>query len=420
MTNFTDTGDEHFLEVIESRSRVFRIMYDTIIEVESVGEQEIFEILCKKLLIISGAKGCALASYDAASKALRLKAVHTQTAVQPSVGDSAIQLSPELKELFTSRYLIECKGIGPMTQLGELFQDALGICIEENHAAFSCVQGQELLAIGALQMETGKRLHMKDLIESYLKLAGMIIQRSNALKTLEQQAVQLEEWNRELKNRVEAQLAEIQGMSRLKRFLSPQIAELIINSENESALDSHRRNISVVFCDLRGFTAFSETAEPEDVIQVLRDYHELVGPLVFEYEGTIDSFSGDGIMMFFNDPVRCSDPSRRAVEMSVEIRNRVKLLLTKWKKLGFNLGFGVGIAEGYTTMGMIGFKDRIDYSAIGSVPNLSARLCGEAKDGQILVSSRVAASLEGVIKLEPVGDLELKGFHKPVPAFNVP
>jgi class 3 adenylate cyclase len=147
---------------------------------------------------------------------------------------------------------------------------------------------------------------------------------------------------------------------------------------------------------------------------------ELIDPLVFEYEGTIDRFIGDGIMMFFNDPVKCSDPSKRAVEMSIEIRQRIQSQSKEWEKLGFNLGFGLGIAEGYTTMGMIGFKDRIDYSSIGSVPNLSARLCGEAKDGQILVSSRVAASLEGVIELEPVGDLNLRGFHKPVPAFNVP
>ncbi|MEJ1340086.1 MAG: adenylate/guanylate cyclase domain-containing protein [Candidatus Sedimenticola sp. (ex Thyasira tokunagai)] len=420
MSHSDDSRVEHYLEVMESRSRVFRLMYDTVIEVESADEQQIYDIICKNLRSICGAKHSAIASYDAASKTLSLRSTHSEAGARGDAGEKSLSLSQELETLFTSQYLIQCEDSDQLTQVSTLFSDALSSCTDEKYAAFSCVQGGELLAIGALQIETDQRLRMKDLIESYLKLAGMIIQRSNALKTLERQAVQLEEWNLELKIRVDKQLAELERMGRLKRFLSPQLAELIISSDNESVLDSHRRNITVVFCDLRGFTAFSETAEPEDVIQVLRDYHELVGPLVFQHDGTVDSFIGDGIMVFFNDPVPCTEPSRRAVEMAIEMRDRVKSLSAKWEKLGFHLGFGVGIAEGYATLGIVGFEGRIEYSAIGSVPNLAARLCDEARDRQILISRRGAASLEGVLEVKPIGVLNLKGFHEPVPAFDVP
>ncbi|MET0093077.1 MAG: adenylate/guanylate cyclase domain-containing protein [Sedimenticola sp.] len=420
MPDTRNTNGEHYLEVIEARSRVFRIMYDTIIQVESADEEQMYHIICNNLLNICMAKGCALAAYDPESQQLTLKSVHTSAGRLVDIGDRSVTLSRELQNLFGSRFLIECEDSVQQSEMGALFHEVLGISSEEQHAAFSCVQGDEILALGAMQIGKTQRLRMKDLIESYLKLAGMLIQRGNALKKLEQQAVQLEEWNRELKNRVDAQLGELERMGRLKRFLSPQIAELIISSDKESVFDSHRSNITVLFCDLRGFTAFSETAEPEDVIQVLRDYHAMIVPLVFQFEGTVDSFIGDGVMVFFNDPVPCTEPSRRAVEMAIEMRKRVQTLSIKWEKQGFNLGFGVGIAEGYATLGIVGFEERIEYSAIGSIPNLAARLCGEAQDCQILVSPRVQASLEGVVTMEPVGELNLKGIHKPVPAFNVP
>jgi len=192
-----------------------------------------------------------------------------------------------------------------------------------------------------------------------------------------------------------------------------------VSQGDENILESHRREIVVVFCDLRGFTAFAETAEPEEVLELLREYHAALGPLVGEFEGTLDHFSGDGIMVFFNDPVPCPDPAERAVRMAVAMRTAANALIAGWRRRGRELGFGVGIAQGYATLGQIGFADRSDYTAIGTVCNLAARLCGEAKDGQILLSRRVAAAVEETVAVEEIGTLSLKGLAQPVAAFNV-
>jgi adenylate cyclase len=236
---------------------------------------------------------------------------------------------------------------------------------------------------------------------------------------LEGQALQLADWNRTLEQRVAEQLAELERIGRLKRFLSPQLAELIVSTGEEKLLESHRREVTVVFCDLRGFTAFSETAAPEEVMQVLREYHTALGELIFRFEGTLERFTGDGLMVFFNDPIPCPDPAARAVRMAVAMRQRVGELTGTWRKRGHQLDFGVGIAQGYATLGKIGFEGRFDYAAIGTVTNLAARLCGEATGGQILISQRVHAAVEGLALIEPVGELWLKGFGKPVPAFSV-
>jgi class 3 adenylate cyclase len=233
------------------------------------------------------------------------------------------------------------------------------------------------------------------------------------------QADDLAAWNRTLEERVAQQLQEIESIGRLKRFLSPQVAELILSTGNEHILESHRRAISVVFCDLRGFTAFAETAEPEEVMSVLREYHAALGALIHKYEGTVERFAGDGVMILFNDPLPCPDPNERAVRMSVEMRDRVAELANKWRKAGHELGFGMGIAHGYATLGRIGFEGRFDYSAIGTVVNLAARLCADAKDGQILIDGKVQAAIEQSAGTEPAGELTLKGFHRPVRAFNV-
>jgi adenylate cyclase len=236
--------------------------------------------------------------------------------------------------------------------------------------------------------------------------------------TVQEQAARLEEWNRTLEQRVAAQLAEIERLGTLKRFLSPQVAELVAAGD-QRLLESHRREITVVFCDLRGFTAFAETSEPEEVMGILRQYHQALGELIFRHEGTVEHFAGDGVVVLFNDPLPCPDPSARAVRMAIAMRGRVAELAQAWRRQGHDLGFGVGIAQGYATLGTIGFEGRYDYAAIGPVANLASRLCDEAGSGDILISQRALVSIEDLVAAEPVGDLTLKGFLRPVPAYRI-
>jgi len=233
------------------------------------------------------------------------------------------------------------------------------------------------------------------------------------------QADELASLNKTLEKRLAAQLVELQRMGQLKRFLSPQIAEAVLASGGESVLESHRRDITVAICDVRGFTAFAEIAEPEEVMSFLRDYHACLGALVHKYEGTIERFTGDGLIVLFNDPIRCPDPSVRAVKMASEMREQIRELTGIWRKRGRELGFGMGIAYGYATLGRVGFEGRFDYSATGTVVNLAARLCAEARDGQILIEENVRTAIENVTEIEPAGQLRLKGLHRTIQAFNV-
>jgi adenylate cyclase len=236
---------------------------------------------------------------------------------------------------------------------------------------------------------------------------------------LQQQATELAQWNESLKERVAAQVNEIERIGRLRRFLPPQIAELVVSSDQDSLLNSHRREISVVFCDLRGFTAFAETAEPEEVMSVLREYHAALGELILRYEGTLERFVGDGVLVLFNDPVPCPDHTGRAVRMALNMRDQVAKLTEKWRRNGHSLGFGIGIARGYATLGRIGFNERQDYAVIGTVPNLASRLCGEAMAGQVLVSQQVQAAVGSRTESATVGELHLKGFLRAVAAYDV-
>jgi adenylate cyclase len=256
-------------------------------------------------------------------------------------------------------------------------------------------------------------------VKSMLRIKALHDTVQDQAARLEEQSAQLAEWNRTLEQRVVKQLSELERVGRLKRFLSPQLAELIISSDDEGLLESHRREITVVFCDLRGFTAFSETGEPEEVMGVLREYHEAMGALIFRFEGTLERFAGDGLMVFFNDPLLCNDPVARAVKMSVAMRERVGELIALWRKRGHQLGFGVGIAQGYATMGKIGFEGRFDYAAIGTVTNLASRLCDEAQNEQILISQRVFGAAEEMVDVEPMGELALKGLNRPITTYNV-
>ena len=248
---------------------------------------------------------------------------------------------------------------------------------------------------------------------------GACLEKKRLRDQEERQAAELADWSRTLERRVEEQVAQVEKLGKLKRFFSPKLAELIVAGGADDPLRTHRRQVTVVFLDLRGFTAFAETAEPEELMGVLREYHAAMGELILEHEGTLERFTGDGMMIFFNDPVEVPDHAARAVRMAVAMRNRVASLVAKWKKQGWDLELGIGIAQGYATIGAIGFEGRWDYGAIGTVTNLAARLCGEAKGGQILVSPRTAAAVETLAEAEEVGTLALKGLQKPVPAINI-
>jgi adenylate cyclase len=245
-----------------------------------------------------------------------------------------------------------------------------------------------------------------------------LLARVRAMMRLKEMHDTLAEWNRTLAETVRKQVSEIERMARLKRYLSPQIAETILGQDDE-LFRTHRREITIVFLDLRGFTAFSDSAEPEEVMEFLRHYHAEMGQLVFKFEGTLERFMGDGIVIIFNDPIPCEDHAEHATLMALEMRDRVKELRGAWLKKGYNLDLGVGIAAGYATLGTMGFEGRMDYGTVGNLPNLAARLCAEAKGGQILTDQKTMSRLEHAFEAEPIEQLSLKGIARPVLAYNI-
>jgi class 3 adenylate cyclase len=230
---------------------------------------------------------------------------------------------------------------------------------------------------------------------------------------------ELRELNSHLEQRVTDQVGEIERMGRLRRFLPPQVADLIVASGSEKQLESHRREITALFCDLRGFTGFTESADAEDVMALLRNYHAAIGQFVIKYNGTLERYAGDGVMVIFNDPVPVENPALQAVLMALELRGTIGSLTEEWRRLGHEIGFGIGIAHGFATLGTIGFEGRFDYAAIGTVSNVASRLCDEAKPGQILISPRVLVKVENAVTVEPVGEFELRGIRRPLAAYNV-
>ncbi len=245
-----------------------------------------------------------------------------------------------------------------------------------------------------------------------------LLARVRAMMRLKAMHDTLEEWNRSLADTVQKQVRELERMARLKRYLSPQIAETILGAEDD-LFKTHRRDVTIVFLDLRGFTAFSDSAEPEEVINFLRGYHGEMGKLVFKFEATLERFMGDGIVVIFNDPIPCEEHARKAATMALEMRDRVKELRAAWLKKGYDLDLGVGLAAGYATLGTMGFEGRMDYGTVGNLPNLAARLCAEAKGGQILTDQKTMSRLEAYFTCEPLAELSLKGISRPVAAFNI-
>jgi class 3 adenylate cyclase len=236
---------------------------------------------------------------------------------------------------------------------------------------------------------------------------------------LDAQARELGKLNEQLEHRVATQVGEIERMSRLRRFLSPQVADLIVTSGMERELESHRREITALFCDLRGYTGFTESADAEDVMALLREYRAAVGKIIFKYGGTLERYAGDGVMVVFNDPVPVENPALQAVMMAIEMRAALGELMEKWRRLGHEISFGIGIEHGFATLGTIGFEGRFDYAAIGTVSNVASRLCDEAKPGQILISPRVLTQVERDVNVERAGEFELKGIRRPIAAYNV-
>ncbi len=256
-------------------------------------------------------------------------------------------------------------------------------------------------------------------IKTHLAVSRHAHDMQRLIDTLESQAGTLEELNRTLAARVAAEVAEVERLTRLKRFFSPSVVNLMLSGATEDPLESHRREIAAVFIDLRGFTAFTETSDPEDVMRVIGEFHEAMGGLVMAHEGTLEHFAGDGMMIFFNDPVEIDNPAGVAVRMAVAMQTRFTNLARTWQRRGYDLAMGIGIAQGFATIGAIGFEGRRDYGVIGNVTNLAARLCAHAQGGQILVSQRVHGFVSDIVDAEPIGEIALKGFHRPLAVYAV-
>jgi class 3 adenylate cyclase len=322
-----------------------------------------------------------------------------------------------LDRLAASKSVIDMPDL--MAEQGYIERDPRFVALVEaagarTHLAVPMLKDNELAgAISIFRQDvcpfTSKQI---ELVQNFASQAVIAIEKARLLN-------ELNKLNQQLEHRVSDQVSEIERMSRLRRFLPPQVADLIVASGTEKQLESHRREITALFCDLRGFTGFSESSDPEDVMALLREYHAAIGEIINKYGGTLERYAGDGVMVVFNDPIPVDKPALQAVLMAIGMRGTISALIEKWRRLGHELGFGIGIAHGFATLGTIGFEGRFDYAAIGTVSNVASRLCDEAKPGQILISPRVLMAVEDAVSVEPIGEFALKGLRRPIAAYNV-
>jgi GAF domain-containing protein len=389
----------------------------------SPGDLEpVFQSILEKATRICGAEFAAL--YLREADGLRLAATHDVPAAFAEAEGTVFQPAPggALDEAMRSGRTTHISNLAATRSYAERHPravEAVEIAGIRTSLCVPMVKDDELIGIIGVFRQQVRPFNAKqiELVSDFAAQAVIAIENARLLRELRERTEEVEKLNRHLEQRVADQVGEIERMGRLRRFLPPQVADLIVASGSEKQLESHRREITALFCDLRGFTGFTESADAEDVMALLRDYHAALGEIIIKYSGTLERYAGDGVMVVFNDPVPVANPALQAVLMALDMRAAIGSLTGKWRRMGHDIGFG--IAHGFATLGTIGFEGRFDYAAIGTVSNVASRLCDEAKPEQILISPRVLMAVEDAVTVEPVGEFVLKGIRRPLAAYNV-
>ena len=391
------TATSEVLKVISSSPSDLRPVFQSMLE----NSVRICEAKFGQMFLCEGDKVRAVAQLDVPAALVQWD--EQRGAFQPSAEGGLMRAMRTKKVIHIDDFLSE-QPSNPVVKLGGA----------RSYIAVPMLKERELVGVIVIYRQEVRPFTEKqiDLVQNFATQAVIAIENARLLNDLNK-------LNQQLEQRVAEQVSEIERMGKLRRFLPPQVADLIVASGAEKQLESHRREITALFCDLRGFTGFSESSDPEDVMALLREYHAAIGEIINKYGGTLERYAGDGVMVVFNDPIPVENPALQAVLMAIDMRSAIGTLIEKWRRLGHEIGFGIGVAHGFATLGTIGFEGRFDYAAIGTVSNVASRLCDEAKPGQILISPRVLMAVEGAISVEPVGEFKLKGISRPLATYNV-